>query len=96
MTTVEALTKLNDETALAEKIKKECKTPELVYEALKGIGLTDDFETFKAEAAKINEQITKMNETEVNAAVRCDGNTITTITTTTSVTAATTAAALAL
>jgi len=96
MNTVETLTKLNENITLAEKIKKECKTPELVYEALKNIGLTDDFETFKAEAAKINEQITKMNETEVNASVRCAGNTITTVTTTTSVTAATTAAALAL
>ena len=92
MTTLEAFTKLNADAALAEKTKAECKTPEQVFEVLKSIGLTDDFETFKKASAEFNESVTKMNDADVDAVVGGGSNTITTITTTTTASIAAAAA----
>ena len=91
MTTLEAFTKLNADAALAEKTKAECKTPEQVFEVLKSIGLTDDFETFKKASAEFNESVTKMNDADVDAVVG-GGDTITTLTTTTTASIAAAAA----
>ncbi len=88
MTTLEAFTKINADQALAEKVKNECKTPEQIFEALKAVGLTDDFETFKKAATELNASAGKMTEADVDAVVGGGTGTITTLTTTTTVTLA--------
>ncbi len=67
MTTLEAFGKLNENKALAEKIGTECKTPEQVFDVLKSIGLTDDFDTFKKAVDGISAAASEMNETDVEA-----------------------------
>ncbi|MDO4478557.1 MAG: hypothetical protein Q4B73_05945 [Lachnospiraceae bacterium] len=80
MNTLEAFAKLNDDKALAEKIQAAAKTPEDVYEALKGIGLTDDLDTFLAEAAKYSEAYSQLSAEEIES-LSGGGTTITTLTT---------------
>ncbi|MDO4488943.1 MAG: hypothetical protein Q4B67_07660 [Eubacteriales bacterium] len=67
MNTVEALKKLDENKDIVEKIKAEAKTPEDVYEVLKGIGLTDDFDTFISESAKYVEAYSKLSAEEIDS-----------------------------
>ncbi|MCR5356364.1 MAG: hypothetical protein K6E63_03075 [Lachnospiraceae bacterium] len=91
MTTQEAFAKLNENQELAAKTKAECKTPEQVYDVLKSVGLTDSFDDFKKAAAQINESVTKLDKTDVDAIVG-GGDTITTVTITTTASIAAAAA----
>ncbi|MDO4478714.1 MAG: hypothetical protein Q4B73_06735 [Lachnospiraceae bacterium] len=94
MTTMEAMLKLNEDAALSAKVKAECKTAEEVYEVLKSVGLTDDFDAFKAAAVDMNVSMTKMDEKDVDAVVGGrSSDTITTVTTTTTASIAAAAAA---
>lgn len=76
MTVMEVFEKINKDSELMAKIK-DMKTPEEVYELAKEQGLDMSFEDFKAEVYKINESVSKLSETELDA-INGGGDTITT------------------